>query len=90
MVVNMDITTLRSQWSDVLDYLERLDRMAWIAFFDARLSGLEDSTLHLDFSDSRKFAGHFEYENIREHHTNSLKEAIKAVVGVDLQVVERF
>jgi hypothetical protein len=85
----MDLATLRSQWSDVLDYLERLDRMAWIAFFDARLSKLEGSTLYLDFSDSRKFAGNFDYENIRDNHTISLKEAIKAVVGIDLQVVER-
>lgn len=84
----MDIATLRSQWSDVLDYLERLDRMAWIAFFDARLARLDGSALHLDFSDSRKFSGNLEYENIREHHRASLQDAISAVVGVELQVVD--
>lgn len=84
----MDLTTLRSQWSDVLDYLERQDRMAWIAFFDARLARLDGSTLHLDFSDSRKFAGNLEYDNIRDHHRFALESAIKAVVGVELQIVD--
>lgn len=84
----MDLTLLRSQWSDVLDYLERQDRMAWIAYFDARLARLEGSTLYLDFSDSRKFAGNLEYENIRNHHKVALEDAIRAVAGVELQVVD--
>lgn len=84
----MDLTTLRSQWSDVLDYLERQDRMAWIAFFDARLAALDGSILRLDYSDSRKFSGNLEYESIRERHRTSLINAIKAVVGIELQVVE--
>ncbi|HEY3292125.1 MAG TPA: hypothetical protein VGJ85_00620 [Candidatus Nanopelagicaceae bacterium] len=84
----MDLTLLRSQWSDVLDYLERQDRMAWIAYFDARLARLEGSTLHLDFSDSRKFAGNLEYENIRNQHKVALEDAIRAVAGVELQVVD--
>ncbi len=84
----MDLTVLRSQWSDVLDYLERQDRMAWIAFFDARLARLEGTQLHLDFSDSQKFAGNLEYENIRQHHKVALENAIRAVAGVELQVVD--
>lgn len=86
--MNMDLTILRSQWSDILDYLERQDRMAWIAFFDARLAKLDGSTLHLDFSDSQKFSGNLEYKNIRDQHKAALENAIKAVVGVDLQVVD--
>lgn len=86
--MNMDLTILRSQWSDVLDYLERQDRMAWIAFFDARLAKLNGSTLHLDFSDSQKFSGNLEYKNIRDHHKAALENAIKSVAGIDLQVVD--
>lgn len=86
--MNMDLATLRSQWSDVLDYLEHQDRMAWIAFFDARLAKLDGSTLLLDFSDSQKFSGNLEYGSIRDHHKASLENAIRAVVGVDLQVVD--
>ncbi len=85
--MNMDLTILRSQWSDVLDYLERQDRMAWMAFFDARLATLEGSILHLDFSDSQKFSGNLDYRNIRIHHKAALEYAIRAVVGIDLQVV---
>lgn len=86
--MNMDLTTLRSQWSDVLDYLERQDRMAWIAYFDARLAKLDKETLYLDFSDSRKFSGNLEYESIRDHHKVALEDAIKAVAGIELQVVD--
>ena len=86
--MNMDLVTLRSQWSDVLNYLERLDRMAWIAFFDARLSTLDGSTLHLDFSDSRKFGGNLDYENIRDRHINSLESAILEVAGFEVKVVD--
>lgn len=86
--MNMDIQTLRSQWSDVLDYLERQDRMAWIAFFDARLAKFDGGTLHLDFSDSRKFSGNLEYGHIRENYKSSLQSAIRAVIGIDIDVVE--
>lgn len=90
MVLNMDLPLIRSQWSDVLDYLERQDRMAWIAYFDARLSKLDGSTLHLDFSDSRKFAGNLEYDSIRDRHKAALEAAIRAVLGVELQVVDEI
>lgn len=62
--------------------------MAWIAYFDARLARLDGSTLHLDFSDSRKFAGNLEYENIRDQHKVALESAIRSVVGAELQVVD--
>lgn len=84
----MDIQTLRAQWSDVLDYLERIDRMAWIAFFDARLARIDGATLQLDFSDSRKFAGNLEYANIHGQHKSALQQAIKSVTGAELDVVD--
>ena len=37
----LDLPTLRSQWNQVLDHLERTDRVTWIAFFDARLAALD-------------------------------------------------
>ena len=85
----MDIATLRSHWSDVLDHLEREDRMAWIAFFDARLARLDGNVLHLDYSDSRKFSGNLDYGNIRHDHMTALKNAIKKVVHVQLEVVDQ-
>lgn len=84
----MDLPTLRAQWSDVLNYLERQNRMAWIAFFDARLARLEGTTLHLDFTDSQKFSGNLEYKSIRDQHKVALEDAIRSVVGLDLEVVD--
>lgn len=86
--MNMDIHTLRARWSDVLDHLERTDRMAWIAFFDARLAKLEGATLHLDFSDSRKFSGNLDYANIHDRLKSSLQKAIKDTTGAELDVVD--
>ena len=84
----MDVQTLRAHWSDVLDYLERIDRMAWISFFDARLARIEGATLHLDFSDSRKFAGNLDYANIHSQHKAALQQAIQAVTGAEMDVVD--
>ncbi len=84
----MDVQTLRAQWADVLDYLERIDRMAWIAFFDARLAKIDGTTLHLDFSDSRKFAGNLDYGNIHSQHKAALQQAIQAVTGAEMDVVD--
>lgn len=85
----MDLSQLRSQWSDVLNLLEKEDRIAWLAFFDARLARLENQTLYLDFSDSRKFPGNLEYGQIRDSHRIALQKVIKATLGADLEVVDR-
>lgn len=89
MVTSMDIEQLRGRWTEVLDVLEREDRIAWIAFFDARLADLNSSTLLLDFSDSRKFATGHDYGETRKQHGFALKGAIHTVFGVDLEVVEK-
>jgi len=82
----MDLKELRARWSDVLDALERRDRMAWIVFFDARLADLHESTLTLDFSDATKFATGFDFGQVRDHHRLALVESIKEICGVDLEI----
>jgi hypothetical protein len=82
----MDLKQLREQWSDVLDALERRDRMAWIVFFDARLAGVEGNSLKLDFSDATKFASGFDYSNVREHHIRALVDSIRDVCGVEMEI----
>lgn len=89
MVTSMEFEQLRGRWTDVLDLLEREDRVAWMAFFDARLAGLEGSHLLLDFSDSRKFAAGHDYREARKQHRCALQRAIHTVLGVDLEVIER-
>ena len=82
----MDLADLRSRWNDVLDALERRDRMAWIVFFDARLAKLDGLTLTLDFSDATKFATGFDYAQVRDHHRMALIESIKEICNLELEI----
>ena len=84
----MELSQVRNRWNEVLDLLEKEDRMAWIAFFDARLAQLKENTLHLDFSDSRKFAAHHDYVESREKHLRSLQNAIHSIFGIHLEISE--
>lgn len=77
---------LRARWNDVLDALERRDRMAWIVFFDARLASLEGSVLKLDFSDATKFASGFDYAQVRDRHRLTLTDSINEIYGIELQI----
>lgn len=85
----MTLDELRLHWNDVLDALERTDRIAWMAFFDARLAELEGHLLYLDFSDARKLGGAHEYAPVRTRHLELLQKSISDVTGFDCQVVER-
>ena len=84
----MTLDELRGRWNEILDLLERTDRIAWMAFFDARLASLENSELLLDFSDARKFGGAHEYAPVRARHIELLETAIRDVTGQALKVVE--
>jgi len=83
----MDLAQLRQQWNSVLDQLERIDRIAWISFFDARLAEFDGHTLHLDFSDSRKFGSAHEYSDIRDRQIATLKSVIKEVLGIEMEII---
>ena len=85
----MDLDALRMQWNGVLDALEKADRIAWMAFFDARLDSFDGSILYLDFSDARKFGGAHEYAPIRERHLHLLQNAIKEVLSINVEVREK-
>ena len=85
----MELAEIRGQWNQVLDELESTNRIAWIAYFDARLSSFNDGVLTLDFSDSRKFAASHEYSETRPNLKSALVEAIKSIIGIDVEVVEQ-
>ena len=85
----MELQQLRAQWNQVLDALESDNRVAWIAYFDARLSSFENGVLTLDFSDSRKFATSHEYSETRPNLKSALQLAIKSTTGVDVEIVEQ-
>ena len=85
----MELDQIRGQWKQVLDALESENRVAWIAYFDARLSSFENGTLTLDFSDSRKFATSHEYSETRPNLKTALVEAIRSTIGIDVEIIEQ-
>lgn len=84
----MELDQIRAQWNLVLDELESRNRIAWIAYFDARLSSYENGILTLDFSDSRKFATSHEYSETRPNLKAALIEAIDSTLGITVEISE--
>ena len=82
----LTLDELRQQWNEVLDCVEREDRITWMAFFDARLAAFDGKLLTLDYSDSGKFGGSHQFPETRERQLNVLKAAIKDVCGVEIEV----
>ena len=60
----MELVEIRAQWNQVLDALESENRVAWIAYFDARLSSFENGTLTLDFSDRKSLQLHMNTQKL--------------------------
>ena len=85
----MELGQIKARWTEVLDALEAKNRMAWIAYFDARLSELNGNALTLDFSDSRKFATSHEYSETRPNLKADLVETIHEVLDITLEIIER-
>ena len=88
MDAHLTLPQLRNRWNDVLDHLESQDRVAWIAYFDARLADFDGVKLSLDFSDARKFSGGHEYSPTREKLQNSLISSIKFILDIDAEIEE--
>ena len=85
----MELAEIRTQWNQVLDALESANRVAWIAYFDARLVSYDNGILTLDFSDSRKFATSHEYAETRPTLKSALIEAIESALGIRVEIAER-
>ena len=85
----MEIEQIRSRWNDVLDNLESHNRVAWIAYFDARLISIQDGVITLDFSDSRKFATSHEYSETRPNLKAALIASVDQVLGLKVEIREQ-
>jgi hypothetical protein len=85
----MEIEQIRSRWNDVLDTLESHNRIAWIAYFDARLISYTDGVLALDFSDSRKFATSHEYSETRPNLKAALIASVEEVLRITVEISEQ-
>ena len=86
----LNLTDLKSQWNQVLDAVLELDRIAWLAFFDARLVSLEGEVLTLAWQDSEKFGGQHDFQAVRKpEHIAKLVQCIKQVTGFELEIREQ-
>ncbi len=80
---------IKTRWNEVLDQLERIDRVAWLAYFDGRLVSFEAGRLALDFSDANKFSGGHDYAKVRhERFRGSLEKVLLDTFGEAISVVE--
>jgi hypothetical protein len=87
--MSLNLNEIKGRWNEVLDSLERSDRVAWLAYFDGRLVSFESGILTLDFSDPNKFEGGHDYSKVRnERFRPALESVLKEIFGVDISVRE--
>lgn len=80
---------IKSSWNLVLDRLLEVDRISWLAFFDARLVSLSGQVLTINFSDATKLGGDHNFSALRNpKHLALLKAAIQETLGVELEISE--
>ncbi|MFM8351557.1 MAG: hypothetical protein ACKN9D_10885 [Actinomycetales bacterium] len=81
------LDALRGEWSEVLMTLERIDRVAWMIWFDARLASFDGNLLVLDFSDPARLDPGQRYplrDDVRDR--DALLLAIQQVTGRQVQL----
>ena len=85
----MELQEIRNRWNEVLDAVLEVDRVSWIAFFDARLADFDGQTLTLDFSDARKLSSSHEFSETRLKQQQILIQTIKSILAIDIEISER-
>jgi hypothetical protein len=83
------LSDIRNRWNEVLDHLERSNRIAWLAFFDARLDSFENGRLTLDYSDPSKLGSGHDYAEARIRLAPQLQGAIFDILKISVVVVEK-
>jgi hypothetical protein len=89
--MNSDLTVadLRARWNEVLDQLERANRIAWMAFFDGRLESFDNGRLTLDFTDPAKLSMGHDYREARLRMAPQLQGVIWDIFGISVVVIEK-
>jgi len=85
---SLDLQCLKDRWNEVLDVLEQENRIAWLAFFDARLVSFDNNQLKLSFVDAEKLSGAHDYSYVRkDSHRAALEEAVREIFGVSVVII---
>jgi hypothetical protein len=89
MTTDLTIADIRTRWNEVLDLLERENRIAWMAFFDGRLESFDNGRLTLDFSDPSKLATGHDFREARLRMAPQLQGVIRDIFGISVVVIEK-
>lgn len=89
MTSELTLSTIRERWNEVLDRLESSNRIAWLAFFDARLESFDNGRLTLDYSDPAKLGSGHDYHDARIRLAPQLQSVIRDIFGVSVVIVEK-
>ena len=89
MPTDLTIADIRLRWNEVLDLLERQNRIAWMAFFDGRLESFDNGRLTLDFSDPSKLAMGHDYSEARLRMAPQLAGAVQDIFGISVVIIEK-
>ncbi len=85
----LNLAEIKTRWNDVLDELESIDRVAWLAYFDGRLVSFKDGVLTLDFADPNKFSGGHDYSKVRhDRFRPALEGVLREIFEIDIAVRE--
>ena len=85
---SLDLQCFKDRWNEVLDALELENRIAWLAFFDARLVSFDNNQLKLSFVDAEKLSGAHDYSYVRkDSHRAALEEAVREIFGVSVVII---
>lgn len=80
---------INARWNEVLDAVLERDRVAWLAFFDARIISVDSELLTITFADAQKFSGDHDFSIARNpRHITLLQEMIQKVLNQSLRVEE--
>ena len=89
MSAELTLADIRTRWNEVLDHLERTNRIAWMAFFDGRLESFDNGRLTLDFTDPAKLAMGHDYREARLRMAPQLQSVIRDVCGISVVIIEK-
>jgi hypothetical protein len=83
------IDEIKARWNEVLDAVLDRDRIAWLAFFDARIVSVDAGVITISFADVVKLGGDHNFSMARNpKHLALLEEEIASVFGTSYEVRE--
>jgi hypothetical protein len=85
---SLSLIEIKSRWNEVLDLVEQENRVAWLAFFDARLVNFDNNQLKLSFVDAEKLSGMHDFTAVRkDSHREVLERACVEIFGEQIAII---